>query len=283
VNPPDYIDLDDPNVAHSLADHNGEPNVNWASQGSELGFQARYVPYDNPDVGLSDGDEVGVTDDTSDVGSFPNGGKGYKISDVDGNFILEFDPVVSTSTGPSCHVSYFINKTGYEGNGTNNSTGSDRFRIFVKHLEENTEYDILDTTGFDINDLGIEGQWITGSVSLPDFNGTANTFQLVVEGRNNSASEAFYIDQVNFDLSLNLDQANQNTFSMFPNPAQNTLNIGAINEGQLRLTFFDILGKQVKKVTHNRGLLSIDDLKSGIYFVKIEQGKHSETKKLIIR
>ena len=86
------------------------------------------------------------------------------LSDVDGNFILEFDPVIATS--PTISIDYYVSETGYEGDGTSNTSGSDRLRIYLKDLGNNMEYDLLNTTGNDINDLGIEGSWTTVSFSI---------------------------------------------------------------------------------------------------------------------
>ncbi|NND64120.1 MAG: hypothetical protein HKN48_13090, partial [Flavobacteriaceae bacterium] len=162
-----YIDLLDPNMAHGLADNADEPFVNWTTTGGEMGFSARYEPYDTPDVGLTDGDFVGVTDFAATVTAYTDGLQGYQISDADGNFILEFDTVDLTGTSaPGMSIDYFIAETGYEGDGTVNESSSDRLRIYVKDLTNATEIDILDTTGSDINDLGIEGTWINGLASL---------------------------------------------------------------------------------------------------------------------
>src|SRR5690606_8051694 len=56
-----YFDLGNPSTAHPLVNNPGEPILNYVSTGNELGFSAFYVPYDTPDVGLTDGDFVGVT------------------------------------------------------------------------------------------------------------------------------------------------------------------------------------------------------------------------------
>ena len=88
----EYTDTDDANVAHDLINNPDEPIVNYTSTGGELGFNARYEPYDTPGDGLTDGDFVGVTDFTpTNNDPYPDGDQGYQISDSDGNFILEFE------------------------------------------------------------------------------------------------------------------------------------------------------------------------------------------------
>lgn len=85
---------------------------------------------------------------------------------------------------------FFITETGYEGNGTVNESGSDRLHIYIRHIEEGTEYDI--------DDLGIEGQWINSSLSLPSsYDFPDLTFQLVIEVRCNASNKAFFFTTFN--------------------------------------------------------------------------------------
>jgi hypothetical protein len=278
-----YTDTGDQNVAHDLLNNQDEPLVNYDTSGGEMGFMARYVPYDSPGDGLTDGDDVGVTDSPpSNDNPFTDGSQGYQVSDVDGNFILEFDPIITTSTGPGMYIDYFISETGYEGDGTVNESGSDRLRIYVRHLEENEEYDILDTTGNNINDLGIEGQWITGYVDLPPFNIDPLTFQLVIEVRCNSSSEAFYFDNVEFFGNLGIDSHNQDLFSIVPNPTNgNHINILSNDSKEKEVTVYDILGKQVMYGIIDT-TLDISGMNKGVYLVQVKQNEQFETKKLVI-
>lgn len=276
----DYTDTGDANIPHELLDNPNEPFVNWPSNGTNLGFHARYEPYDDPDVGLTDGDAVGVTDATNVVGDYPEGTQGFVMSDIDGNFILEFDPVVNTSSNPVVSLHYFIAETGYEGDGTANATGSDRFRIYVRHLEENAEYDLLDTTGFDINDLGIEGQWTQVSVALPVYSGAAMSFQVVVEARNNSSSEAFYIDNLVFDMNLNSEEFREESLRLVPNPATDWVELHGLNSATpASIAVFDILGKKVAAYDAIDLRIPLQGLTSGMYFIEVR----SSTKRSVLK
>jgi len=275
-----YVDLGDPNVAHDLVNNVDEPNVDFAFAGGELGFDASYVPYDVPSNGLTDGDWVGVTGYTGDVTAFTDGLQGYGIGDVDGNYILEFDQVDLTGyTGVTLNIDYYLNDTGYEGDGTENAEGSDRMRIYVKDLTNATEIDILDTTGSDINDLAIQGVWQNGSVSLP----SGATVQLVVEVRTNSGAEVLYLDNLVIDGILGLGDNNQNAFSVYPNPANDFINITSQTSGDKNVVVYNVLGKQVINTTINTERLDISNLNSGVYIIKISQNGVSSTKKLVVR
>ena len=277
----EYTDTGDPNVAHDLLNNANEPFVDYSTTGGELGFNARYEPYDSPSSGLTDGDLVGVTDVPPNSGApFPEGQQGYEISDVDGNFILEFDPVLITS--PTIWIDYYISETGYEGDGTTNTSGSDRLRIYVKDLGDNVEYDLLDTTGNDINDLGIEGVWNTVSTSIedsPDIN-----VQLIIEVRTNSDLEAIFFDNVIFEGILANQGFENDNFSLYPNPASDGyVNITSKSAGAKEVVVFDVLGKEVINTTLPLDRLDIANLNSGIYIVKIEQGNMTINKKLVVK
>ncbi|MCH2490361.1 MAG: T9SS type A sorting domain-containing protein [Flavobacteriales bacterium] len=280
-----YTDTGDPNVAHDLVNNTDEPFVDFTSTGGEIGFDASYVPYDTPGEGLTDGDFVGVTDfrpfDGTDPVDYTDGTQGYQISDVDGNYILEFDQVDLTgTTAPTLAIDYFISITGYEGDGTENASGSDRLRIYVRDLTNSTEIDILDTTGTDINDLLIEGQWITGTASLlPD-----TTIQLVIEARTNASSEAFFFDNLDVADILGTDSVDADQFAIFPNPAtQGFVNITSTLSGNKEVAVYDVLGKQVINQTLAGDRLDVANLNSGVYIVRITQGNATITKKLVIK
>lgn len=277
-----YIDTGDATVAHDLVNNPDEPNVDYTSTGGEIGFDARYEPYDTPGDGLTEGDFVGVTDfaPTGDD-LYTDGDQGYQISDSDGNYILEFDQVDLTGvTDPTLSLDYFISETGYEGDGTVNESNSDRLRIYVRDLTNSTEIDILDTTGSDINDLAIEGSWITGTAAiLPN-----TTIQLVIEARINAGAEAFFFDNLQIGGSLGINDANESQFSLYPNPASNGfVNIVSKVSGDKEVAVFDVLGKQVINTTITGERLNISALNSGVYIVKINQGNASVTKKLVVK
>ncbi|PVW14174.1 T9SS type A sorting domain-containing protein [Marixanthomonas spongiae] len=291
-----YTDTDDPATAHDLVNNANEPLVDYTSIGGELGFDARYEPYDTPSDGLSDGDFVGVTDFTpSSEVLYTDGDKGYQISDADGNFILEFDTVDLTGvTDPNLTIDYLFSinsdptNGNYEGDGTVNESGSDRLRIYVRDLTNGTEIDIIDTTGSDIDDL-VPFDAGTGEYQLAWQNGSATLLtdteiQLVIEGRMNSSSEAFFFDNVQVGGTLNVNTNNDSQFSIYPNPASNGfVNIVSKTDGEKQVAVFDVLGKQVINTTLNGERLNIANLTSGVYIMKISQGDASVAKKLVVK
>ncbi len=276
-----YTDTGDPAVAHDLVNNAGEPEVDFTSTGGEMGFDARYEPYDAPTNGLTDGDWVGVTDFTGDVTAFTDGSQGYGMGDIDGNYILEFDTVDLTGyTGVTLGIDYFIADTGYEGDGTLNEEGSDRMRIYVKDLTNSTEIDVLNTEGSDINDLAIQGAWQNGLVNIP----SGVMAQLVVEVRTNSGAEVLYIDHIVIDGVLGVNDQDKSHFAIYPNPTNSdVINIKSNLSGDLNVAIFDVLGKQVVNTSLAGSTLNISELNSGVYIVKITQGTATSTQKLVVR
>lgn len=275
----EYTDTGDPSIAHDLLNNQNEPFVNYTFIGGELGFNARYEPYDTPGDGLTDGDLVGVTEEAPSL-PFPDGEQGYEISDVDGNFILEFDPLLTNS--PTILIDYFINETGYEGDGTMNTSGSDRLRIYVKDLDNNVEYDLLNTTGNDINDLGIEGSWNTTSLTIEDSPNI--NIQLIIEARTNSGAEAFYFDNILIEQLLNTENLEDDHFSLYPNPTQKGyVNIVSKATHLTPIVVYDVLGKELINKNIDDQKLDVSSFINGIYFVKIILGAKSITKKLVVK
>lgn len=290
-----YTDTGDPALAHDLINNPDEPLVNSPAIGNELGFNARYEPYDEPDVGSTDGDYVGVTR-TKPHSSVPytHGAKGYRMQDVDGNYILEFDPV-DLSEFPSATVSVdfllSINsdptKGNYEGDGTLNMPGHDRLRIFVKNLNSGEEIFLFDSTGTNLDEFvpfdSGEGkyllQWQTVSADLP-----ANPVQLVIEGRNNAKAESFWFDNIVFQEKLNLEKTDKKHFTVFPNPAaEGKIQILSESSDPKHIVIFDVLGRQVLETEIKSEIADVSSLKSGIYMLKIRQNQFTAIHKLIIK
>ncbi|QAA81821.1 T9SS type A sorting domain-containing protein [Aequorivita sp. H23M31] len=288
-----YTDTGDPNVAHPLINNSGQPLVNFVSTGGELGFSAFYVPYDTPDVGLTDGDFVGVTDFTpSPTVLFTDGENGYQMNDIDGNMIVEFDQVDLTGvSNPTVSLDYLlsINSTptngNYEGDGTVNNADNDRLRIYIKDITNNTEIDLFNSTGQDLDDfVPMSGgeyqlQWQQATATL-----IPNTMvKLVIEGRTNASAENFWFDNIVFDGAAGVNDQTSGQFSVYPNPASSGyVYINSKVMGSKKVSIYDVLGKQVINTTMNGDRLDISALNSGIYILKIEQGKASTTKKLVI-
>ena len=74
-----------------------------------------------------------------------------------------------------------------------------------------------------------------------------------------------------------------NTVTMFPNPAQNTLELTSMTSGVNEVQIINALGQVVKEFTfESNTTVDIENLNAGVYFVKISGDNHL-TQKLVVR
>ena len=273
-----YYDLDDPNSPHSLVNNPDEPLLNFSGQGNNLGYSAFYVPYDDPSTGLSDGDNVGITDDTGITGAWSEGNQGYVLSDIDGNFILNFSEIQlnqSTETTVSC--SLFIRESTYEGDGTQNASNSDRIAIYVVDPSNGSKIDLINTEGHDIDDLDIEGRWLRLTAQITGF----ERAKLVVEARNNASNEAFYIDDIRFEGQLNITDIKNKQSAVVPNPIDQNFSLIRRPSALKEIYIQNIFGRIVWRGDIHQNSWSVPHLNSGLYFLNIADRDLTWTQKII--
>jgi hypothetical protein len=168
-----YVDatVDGGTFDHDLINYAGMSAVDGA------GFDATFRT--NTGVGLTDGDFVGVTDYTGggSPGGFTNGNQGYQLSDIDGIMVLTLSAVAGAD---SVSLDFWLNSTGYETSEPN-----------VDFLTITAGGELgIDTTGSDIDDLGIEGEWTTLT-----WTGLTDS-EVVIIFSSNSGTETLMIDNV---------------------------------------------------------------------------------------
>lgn len=177
-----YTDTGSALVDHALSNNTGESAVNYTSTGGELGFASAYVN-SRSSTGLTDGDDVGVTNLAS---SYSDGTQGFQLSDTDGQLTVSMDAVdLSGVTSPEVSIDYFVGSTSWE--------TDDVIRIWVL-ADGSTEIDLLNTTGQDVDNLGIENSWTTLTQDLTGYNTAVLYFSL----DSNSGLETVHIDNIIF-------------------------------------------------------------------------------------
>ncbi len=193
-----YTDTGDAAVDHDLVNNAGEAvvdsEVSSIAGTAQLAFDAVYENTRN-DVGLTDGDYVGVTSYTGTVGSFTDGVQGYQISDTDGKMITTFEAVDASGAGEvEVSLDVFVQATGYE--------DGDIIEV-VAVLEGAEDIVLFSATGDGLEELA--GSWISLKAVAP---AEASSIQLVVSADVNSSSEAVYVDNIkittDFTPDLNL-------------------------------------------------------------------------------
>ncbi|MFK5878126.1 MAG: T9SS type A sorting domain-containing protein [Flavobacteriaceae bacterium] len=78
-----------------------------------------------------------------------------------------------------------------------------------------------------------------------------------------------------------------NTFSMYPNPAKGFVNFNSTINNTISIKVYDVQGKLIliekSFKVNGSSQLDVSNLKSGVYFVKAEDGKNQIVKKLLIK
>jgi len=177
------------------------------------------------------------------------------------------------------------------------------------------EFSDVDNDGdYDLFAGGVDydiGQWKVlyaenkGTADTPDFEaqyGNANPLNLTMylpgiaftDIDNDGDEDAFigtypgtvyYFKNKTISVGINAVE-NENALSVYPNPATDEIKIdlSSFNNSQIDLTIIDITGKTVAAFNmKNTNTIDVSNLKSGIYFIKVSDMKHSETAKLIIK
>lgn len=155
----------------------------------------------------------------------------------------------------------------------------------------NTE--IADEVGINANagaDLSVDGffnitnDFDTFTTNTLTFTAT-NTFVVVYIRSLNSVDDATEVFYDNFSLVegvLSVDDFSTSNVKIYPNPANDFINIESNVNEITEVALYDILGKKVlsqNKLTNNR--LDISNLTRGVYFIKINSNGNSITKKII--
>lgn len=92
----------------------------------------------------------------------------------------------------------------------------------------------------------------------------------------------FFIDNFKLDAALASPTFNSSSFSYYPNPVKNTLNL-SYSENISDVSVFNLLGQQViaKVVNANQSQIDMSHLTSGTYMVKITANNQIKTIKVI--
>ncbi len=90
-------------------------------------------------------------------------------------------------------------------------------------------------------------------------------------------------------LSVDENELALNSIKIYPNPATSEFTISQNLSSKGNVQLFDISGKKIKELfkgnfSANKNItVKTDGLAAGIYLVKVNNGKQSVTKKLIIK
>lgn len=175
-------------------------------------------------------------------------------------------------------------------------------------IDDNDDYNItletFEDTGSSVYDTGMAVYTGScGSLTEIDCNDDkASTFFSRID-LTNRRNEVLYIRVYTVDVpqngtfnicasatgTLGVLENELNKFKLYPNPVKDIVNIkfNTPSNNKIDLNVYDIQGNlvlnTVKYLQNNRTLLNLENLKSGVYFLKAYDGESELTKKLIIK
>jgi hypothetical protein len=97
-----------------------------------------------------------------------------------------------------------------------------------------------------------------------------------------TADYDFFIDNVAFDVTLSNTDFDTNTFTAYPNPVKDVLNV-SFEQNISDVTVYNLLGQQVafKKMNADKGQIDMSNLASGTYLVRVNTENAVKTIKVI--
>ena len=137
-------------------------------------------------------------------------------------------------------------------------------------------------------DLNVNGNFIATipygdtaqTVIIPDIN-IEGTITVLINN-NTSGSNRVMFDDLSWTCYSNLstDEFNGDAISLYPNPVKGQ-SISVSSKVTLQFEIYNILGKQVLSGKTINGIISVQNLKAGVYIIKLSNGNQQITKKLI--
>lgn len=179
--------------------------------------------------------------------------------------------------------------------GNGNDLGIDN--ISLKTLECNVDNDELpnfldvdsDNDGiFDAIEAGLDPSLDADNDGVVDGGVDENGVPLAVNGGltvidENGNEVPDYLDEEDITLSTSTNILKEKRFSVYPNPVKDVITILGKNKADIQnITLYDVVGKVVLK-NLNYDNINVSDIKSGIYFLKMEDVNSNLYTKRIIK
>ena len=93
----------------------------------------------------------------------------------------------------------------------------------------------------------------------------------------------FCIDDLKYEILVSAPEIQQIKASIFPNPFNDQIIISGI-KAKAHVSIFDVSGRRISEyldVANNQVVSGLEKIKSGVYFIKITEGKNQSTSRLM--
>ncbi|HLV13983.1 MAG TPA: endonuclease [Xanthomarina sp.] len=140
----------------------------------------------------------------------------------------------------------------------------------------------LKVNGTVVGTIPYGDQDVVQTTTIPNIN-VSGDVSIVIDG--NSSTNRVVFDDLSWTCytpTIGIDDFTLIDLAIYPNPVDNNLNIQFKGSDKIQVEIFDILGKKVFNRTLQQSQnIPLENLKSGIYIMKLTQGNSTITKKLI--
>lgn len=109
---------------------------------------------------------------------------------------------------------------------------------------------------------------------------------ILSSGFSGVANSAVIIDELKFNYNgVGVDENSSNDFYIYPNPSNGVFNINLAKKESTRFTVYNSLGQMVYQTTSNDVVNTIDlsNCNKGIYLLEINNGKSTQSRKLVVK
>ncbi|WP_084647702.1 T9SS type A sorting domain-containing protein [Gelidibacter mesophilus] len=130
-------------------------------------------------------------------------------------------------------------------------------------------------------------EWINEDRSLTTFDTNGNATIIIIEEWDETDKVWEPESKIERDYSLvkpftlSVPTFNMENFKVFPNPATDIINVSSVLKVD-KMELYDVLGKKVKSSVIDN-LIRTDDLKSGLYVLKVYQNDMSTTQRILVK
>lgn len=244
-------------------------------------FEDANIDYEGVSVsfgGAADSVQVDPTDPTNTVIGITKtaGAQTWGGTNVTAGGMKNAVPFTATETGmkmrvwsPASGVSFLL-KVENSGDGT----------ISAETSATTTMASAWETLTFDLSNT---------PAGTPAFDPNA-TYDVVVVfpnfGTSPTADETYYVDDIEFDASVGLNEASwMQNWTLAPNPSTGLVRLEGLSAGNYTVQVTDLNGRVVfesETARLNQGELYLNDLNNGIYLITVSNEHSVDSRKLII-
>ena len=214
------------------------------------------------------------------------------------NCVDAFEANGTTATASLINVNQIVN-AGIKISGDNdyykvNLVAGTSYTITLNNMPAiNKDYDLqlLDATGAQLKKSAeITGANEAISAYIPTTTGTYYIYVFGYQGStstypNYNATTCYELKVANGSSTTIArdDEKTDLTFSLYPNPVEDVLNIAMINNGKTTYRIYSMIGQEVKSGRLNKTEISVSNLESGMYIFEVYDGEKTITKKFVKR